>query len=274
VNRGAQPAHAQISRAGWLRIAWRVAAMCLLLPAIVPLHYAWRPFTEHSPWPRIFLQGVTRILGLRIELRGARVKRGAFLVANHVSWLDIPAIGGLTGTAFVAHDGLTANRLLHWLCRLNDTVFIARHRRASISRQVEQIRQALRETGALTVFPEGTTSDGTQIPPFKSSLLSALTPVPEGIRVQPVWLDFGPRSQEIAWVDEEPGMANFLKLAARREKIALTIHFLPPLAGEALASRKTIAAAAHDAILAARAREYDARGPGRQSAAIQDAAGI
>lgn len=249
-----------ISPAGWLRIVWRATAMCLLLPVLVPLHYALRPFTAHSPWPRIFLKGLSRIVGLRIKVRGERVTRGAFLVANHVSWLDIPAIGGLTGSAFVAHDGLAAHPVLHWLCRLNDTVFIARHDRASVSRQVEQVRLALRETGALTVFPEGTTNDGTQIPPFKSSLLSALTPVPEGIRVQPVWLDYGRRSQEVAWVGDEPGLANFLKLATRSERIELAVHFLPALTGEALASRKTIAAAAHNAILAAKEREDGMRG--------------
>jgi len=255
VSQQAKAAMEPISPAGWLRIGGRIMAICFLLLLCVPLHYAWRPFTEHNPWPRIFLGGVARIIGLRIEVRGARIRRGAFLVANHVSWLDVPALCGLTGTAFVAHDGLAANPILHWLCRLNDTVLIARHRRASVSRQVEQVRQALRETGALTVFPEGTTSDGTHVPPFKSSLLSALTPVPKGIWVQPIWLDYGPRSVDVAWAGNEPGLDNFLKLAARREKIALAVHFLPALTGEALASRKTIATAARDAILAAKERE-------------------
>jgi lyso-ornithine lipid O-acyltransferase len=243
---------APISPTGWLRIAWRIAAILLLLAVFVPLHYAWRLLTEHSPWPRLFFKTASRIIGLRIKLRGTRVRRGAFLVANHISWLDVPALGGVTGTAFVAHDGLASNPVLHWLCRLNDTVLIARHRRASVSGQVEQVRLALRETGALAVFPEGTTHDGAEIGPFKSSLLSALTPIPKGIRVQPVWLDYGPRSREVAWVGNEPGLANFLRLAARRERIDLVIHFLPALTGEALASRKAIAAAARDAILSAR----------------------
>lgn len=234
-----------------MRIVGRVAAMVLLMPVCAALHYAFRPFTDHNPWPRLFLKAVSGIVGLRISTCGERVERGAFFVANHVSWLDIPAICGLTGSAFVAHDGLAAHRLLHWLCRLNDTVLIARHDRTSIARQVEQVRQALRETGALTVFPEGTTYDGTHIAPFKSSLLSALSPIPQGIRVQPVWLDYGQRSEDIAWVGSESGLANFLRIAARRTPIALTIHFLPVLAGDALASRKTIAAAARDAIVSA-----------------------
>lgn len=223
---------------------------------MVPLHLAWRPFTEYSPWPRLFLKSLSRIAGLKIEVRGECVRRGAFFVANHVSWLDILALGGLTGTSFVAHDGLRNHPLIHWLCRLNDTVLIARHSRASVAAQVEQVRQALRDTGALAVFPQGTTNDGTHISPFKSSLLSALTPVPEGTCVQPVWLDFGQRSHEVAWTGAESGVANFLRITARSKPIALTVHFLPPLTGDALASRKSIAAAAHGSIHAAMQRRY------------------
>lgn len=252
MNRDAATAVAPISAGGWLRIVGRSLALLLLLLVLVPLHYVWSPFTEHNPWPRVFLKCVSRIIGLRIEIRGERVAQGAFFLANHVSWLDIPAIGSVTGTAFVAHDGLADHPVLHWICQLNDTVLIARHRRSSVARQVEQIRQALRETGALTVFPEGTTNDGTVIPPFKSSLLSALLPVPEGIRVQPVKLDYGPSARSVAWFGDEPGLTNFLKVAARREKIRLTIHFLPALDGEDLADRKSIAVAAHQAIINAK----------------------
>jgi 1-acyl-sn-glycerol-3-phosphate acyltransferase len=90
--------------------------------------------------------------------------------------------------------------------------------------------------------------------PFKSSLLAALDPLPEGIVVQPVWLDYGADAAEIAWIGAEPGLANFKRLMARLQPIRLTVHFLPPLTGVALASRKTIAAAARNAILQAMQR--------------------
>ena len=111
------------------------------------------------------------------------------------------------------------------------------------------VREAIRDTGALAIFPEGTTSDGTGLLSFKSSLLSALDPVPPGIVVQPVLLDYGLDTATIAWVGDEPGLANFLRIMARSDPIRATVHFLPPLAGEALAHRKTIAEAARSAIL-------------------------
>jgi 1-acyl-sn-glycerol-3-phosphate acyltransferase len=187
---------------------------------------------------------------------GQPARRSAFLLANHVSWIDIVALSGTSGTAFVAHDGLAGVPVLRWLCSLNDTVFIARHDRASVHRQVEQVRAAIRldgkgRGGALTIFPEGTTSDGTGLLPFKSSLLSAFAPPPPGVAIQPVLLDYGPEPAAIAWVGEEPGLDNFLRILASERAVQLTIHFLPPLEGEALTNRKTIAAAAQAAILAA-----------------------
>ena len=184
-----------ISPLGWVRVSLRILAMALLLLACLPLHYAAALFTRHKPLPRFFLGAVAWLAGVRVRQHGEKVHRGAFLLANHVSWIDIPAMAGATGTAFVGHDGLASMPLLKWLCKLNDTVFVARHDRASVARQVALVREEIRDTGALAIFPEGTTSDGTGLLPFKSSLLSALEPLPEGIAVQPVLLDYGPARQ-------------------------------------------------------------------------------
>ncbi len=240
-----------ISLAGWLRIGVRLLAMLSLLALCVPLYYVHRLVRLHNPWPRIFLGGVAWIAGVDLTYRGEKVRRGAFLLSNHVSWIDIPVLAGATGTAFVGHDGLAAMPLLKTLCEMNDTVFIARHDRASIAAQVEAVRTALSDTGALTVFPEGTTSDGTGLLTFKSSLLSAIEPIPAGIAIQPVLLDYGPEAAEIAWVGEEHGLDNFLRILARGRPVKLTVHFLDPLSGAQLTNRKTIAQAAREAMLRA-----------------------
>src|SRR3546814_1742545 len=54
-----------------------------------------------------------------------------FLIANHVSWIDILALGGATGTAFVAHDGIAAWPAIGWLAAQNNTLFVARERRGA-----------------------------------------------------------------------------------------------------------------------------------------------
>lgn len=237
-----------ISPLGWLRIALRLPAMLCLLLACLPLYYIHRLLRLHNPWPRVFLGGVGWIAGVEVTHKGEKVHRGAFLLANHVSWIDIPALAGATGTAFVGHDGLASMPLLKSLCEMNDTVFVARHDRASVTHQIEAVRTALSDTGALTIFPEGTTSDGTGLLQFKSSLISALEPLPSGIAVQPVLLDYGPEAARIAWVGEEHGLDNFLRILARGRAVRLTLHFLPPLSGAQLDSRKTIAQAARESL--------------------------
>jgi lyso-ornithine lipid O-acyltransferase len=234
---------------GWARIVTRVLAMAALLIACVPLYYFCRAFGLRNPLPRIFLGGISWIAGVELKVRGEMVHRGAFLLANHVTWMDIPAIAATTGSAFVGHDGLTTMPFLRWLCAMNDTVFVARYDPASVADQVAAVRAAIKDTGALTIFPEGTTSDGTGLLPFKSSLLSALDPVPPGIAIQPVLLDYGPDAADIAWVGDEHGLDNFKRIMARGRALVITLHFLPVLAGETLAGRKAMAAAARNALL-------------------------
>lgn len=243
-----------LSVLGRIRISLRLLAMLSWLLVCIPAFYLFAIFTRRNPAARAFLSGIARIAGVELTVRGEKVHRGAFLLANHVSWIDIPALSAVTGTAFVGHDGLASMPLLKWLCKMNDTVFVARHDRTSVARQIAAVRTALSDTGALTVFPEGTTSDGTGLLPFKSSLLSAIEPIPAGIAVQPVLLDYGTEAADIAWVGEEHGLHNFLRVLARRRPVRLTVHFLPVLEGAALASRKTIALAAREAILRRLAR--------------------
>ena len=239
----------QLSLLGKARAIIRIALMAALLLVCIPFYYVSHLLHLPNPWPRIFLRGVAWLAGVELSYRGQKARGGVFLIANHVSWIDVPALAAASGSAFVGHDGLASMPLLEWLCRMNRTVFIARHDRTSVAEQVETVRSALSDSGALTIFPEGTTSDGTGLLPFKSALLSAFEPLPAGIAVQPVLLDYGAEAADNAWVGEEHGFDNFLRILARSRPVQLTIHFLPPLSGSALETRKTIAQAARDAML-------------------------
>jgi 1-acyl-sn-glycerol-3-phosphate acyltransferase len=237
---------------GWALIAVRLLAMLAMLIVCTPLHLLWRAIGAGRWWPRVFLSAIGAIAGLQVRVEGRPV-HGALLIANHVSWLDIPALSRVCGSAFVAHDGLAAFPFLKWLCEMNATVFIARHDRASIADQVAQVRAAMSGRGSLTLFPEGTTSDGTGVIGFKSALLSALEPLPASAAVQPVALVYE-EAEAIAWVGEEHGLDNFKRILARLRPVRLTLRFLPPLEGADLADRKAISAAARGAIGAALSR--------------------
>ncbi|MDE1467915.1 lysophospholipid acyltransferase family protein [Aurantiacibacter sp. D1-12] len=237
----------RISPLGYMLIIFRILLMLMLVLICVPLHYLWRLLGLRRMWPRVFLTGISLAAGIDLKRKGKRVPN-ALLLANHVSWMDIPALSHAANSAFVAHDGLAQFGLLKWLCDMNDTVFIARHKRTDVSNQANDIREAMSGDGTLTLFPEGTTSDGTaNLLPFKSSLLGALEPLPVGAVVQPVLLEYHD-APDVSWVGDEPGLDNFKRILSRVKPVRLTVHFLTPLSGEELTNRKTMTAAAQRAV--------------------------
>jgi 1-acyl-sn-glycerol-3-phosphate acyltransferase len=240
----------RIGLAGRLRIATRAVATIGWLVTCLVLYAVAMPLPGRNPVPRLFLSGMLRVVGARMTISGANPTQPAVLIANHVSWIDILALAGATGTAFVAHDGLAGNPVLRFLCRLHRTVFIARHDRASIGGQIGQVQQGLRDAGVLTLFPEGTTNDGCTLLPFKSSLLAAVEGSGAEVAILPVWLDYGAEAADIAWAGDEPGLANVLRVLARSRPVDTTVHLLAPLAAEQRGDRKAIAAAAREAIAA------------------------
>lgn len=195
--------------------------------------------------PPAFLATIGWLAGLRVQIEGKPPPGRLLLVANHLSWLDVLALAGATRTAFVAHGGLAGHGMLKWLCDQNDTVFVARERRGTVGGQIAQVRAAL-TCRRLAIFPEATTADGRTLLPFKSALLAAA----EGdcdLSVQPVALAYD-EAGAIAWLDGEPGLANVRRILARTRPVRLTIRLLDPLTGATRQDRKSMAAAAEQAI--------------------------
>ena len=236
---------------GAARIVVRLAAMIALLLACLPLHFLWKLLRRASPWPRFFLGRIAWICGARVRTTGTPLKRDVFFVANHLSWIDIVVMAGASGTAFVAKDSLARAPVVGWLSTLNNTVFVARADRLSVAAQVDAVRAAIEQRQPITIFPEGTTSNGQGLLPFKASLFAVMTPPPRPMMVQPVLLDYRADAVDVAWVGDEPGGANALKMLRRRKSFAVTVHFLDPFDPAALPDRKAIAAEARKRIAAA-----------------------
>jgi 1-acyl-sn-glycerol-3-phosphate acyltransferase len=221
--------------------------MALWLAICVPPHLLMRVFGP-SPWPRRLLRGIGWIAGARVRTEGSPPASGTLIVANHVSWLDIPVLAGATNCAFVAKDGLKAHPVMRWLCVENGTVFVDRDRRGSVGDQLAQMEAAIRSHKPLTLFPEGTVGDGRQLLPFRSTLLKLAEDPPLPLTVQPVAVDYGRHAPEFGWPQGESGQANFHRLLGRRGSVAVTLHFLDPLApGQ---DRKALAARSHAAVAA------------------------
>lgn len=251
MNAAGAPASPAISPLGYARAGLRVALVFAALVLCLPLHLLCRLFARHSPMPRLFLRLVARIVGARVTVVGTPLRRNAFFVSNHVSWIDIPALAGASGTAFVAKAEVARVPVIGWLCRLNRTVFVQREARLDVAAQINALSEALADNWCAAVFPEGTTTDGLSLLPFKSAILKVLEPAPPGLLVQPVLLDYGPKSADFGWVGDEGGLVNALKILARPGTFDLRACFLEPFSPDDFPGRKAIAAEARRRIEAA-----------------------
>jgi len=229
-----------------LRIACRLTLGIFILLISFVGHGLWRLFGRTSPWPRIFLTRFGRAMGLSVEVRGTPVPHHVLYVANHLSWLDILAIGGATGSAFVAKDDIDGWPIVGLIARIGGTIFVDRESRRAARGQADQIGEALRRGKPITLFPEGTTNDGTKLFPFRAALFASVAPAPGGIVVQPLAIDYPGAAPEIAWSGDEPLAPNALKVLARRGGLKVILHFLPPLAPSD--DRKLLAASSMTAI--------------------------
>jgi 1-acyl-sn-glycerol-3-phosphate acyltransferase len=232
------------------RAVLRLFIIALLLIGILPFHGLWRLFRLRSPWPTLFLKSASHAAGLRIAVHGTPLKRDVLFIANHLSWLDILAVAGKTGSAFVAKADMAPWPVIGWMATLNNSVYVAREDRLNVGTQATAMKTALETGQPLTLFPEGTTGDGRTLLPFRSSLVASVSPPPQGISIQPVAVDYGTNAPFIAWTDNEPVGANALRVLAVPGHIPVTLHFMAPLDHADFADRKAIAAHARDAIAA------------------------
>ncbi|MGC4251555.1 MAG: lysophospholipid acyltransferase family protein [Sphingobium sp.] len=235
---------------GRIRRFLRLGALTASLFLCLIPHLLWRLFRRPSPWPRRFLALAARSVGARVQVAGKPMSSDLFLIANHVSWVDILALGGATGTAFVAHDGIARWPVIGWLAAQNNTLFISRERRGGLTTQIDALRTAMAGHQPVALFPEGTTGDGRHLLTFKPTLLAVLLPPPRNVMIQPVHIDYGPAAPDIAWHGDEPAGSNVKRLLERRGRLVVTLRFLEPFDPSGCGDRKIIAAMARDHIVA------------------------
>lgn len=206
---------------------------------------------------RSLFQRVLRGVGLSLEVRGQPAPLdGTLYIANHVSWADVALFGSFIDAQFVAKSEVGEWPIIGALARRLGPVFVSREQRHSVSAQADAIRQRLRAGEGVILFPEGTTSDGNDVLPFRTSLFAAAD---AARRVQPiaityVALDGTPltpkRLAEISWTGDEGLLANAAALA--RHATLGIMHFLPPLDPRDFPHRKALADQARRAIRDAR----------------------
>ena len=205
--------------------------IAFLLPFVgVPRRLRWL-----HDWCRFACQ----VLGLTLTTDG-RMPNSGLLVCNHLSYLDIVALSALNPCIFVAKCEVRSWPLFGWLARAGGTIFIERKHRAATMQDLAQIRAAIELGLPVVLFPEGTSSDGSTVLPFKSSLLQAA--VDSRCAIAAAGIDYelpdGSVPDEICYWRDMTLLPHLLNLLGKRG-IESRIRFSP--ARRHNADRKTLA---------------------------------
>ncbi|MFT3687515.1 lysophospholipid acyltransferase family protein [Paenirhodobacter sp.] len=225
----------------WLRIGLRGGALVgVILFGLIAMLIL-------RPWSGRVVQGVCRValplLGLRLRCSGAPMRHSGALVANHASWLDIFALNACVPVQFVAKAEVAGWPGIGALARAAGTLFIRRDARDARVQQ-RAIEDRIRAGHRLVVFPEGTSSDGRRVLPFKSTLFQAFF-AGEVAWIQPVTLIYrAPQGQDprfYGWWGDT-GFAPHLAQVLACPGGAVEAIFHPPLRVRDVGTRKNLAA--------------------------------
>lgn len=261
----AQPDPPRISAFGYVLAALRVPLLvvvnfgCLILLLLIrvierPLFGVARPVT---PWITQFVcRASLLILGIRQEVRGKPISGGGAMVANHSSWLDIYALNSASRLYFVSKAEVAGWVGIGWLARATGTVFIERVR-GQASAHVALIGARLNAGHKLLFFPEGTSTDGRRVLPFKTTLFAAFVDpeLRDAALIQPVTLDYrspkGADPRFYGWWGTADFGPHLLAVLTRTKQGRISVTYHSPIDASEVTDRKELAAQAEAAVRSA-----------------------
>jgi 1-acyl-sn-glycerol-3-phosphate acyltransferase len=273
-----------------LRAAFALTVFLLSSLITIP----WQTFSlafkrfGYKSFPNWYQRQLAHLFGIRMQVIGTPIQdRGVLMVANHTSYFDILAIGGSAKLSFIAKSEVANWPLFGRFAKLQRTIFVERGRRSATGDIRDIIRDRLLEGDALMLFPEGTSSDGNFILPFKSALLGAAEVVvghdangdPLHPPVQPVSVAYTrlhgvPMGREnrplFAWYGDMD-LVPHLWEALTTGPIDVVIQFHPPLYVNQVGGRKALAEKAEQIVRQGQIALLAGRGIAEQAAASKPA---
>lgn len=180
-----------------------------------------------------FHRAMRAFFGLRISVQGVPAStRPLMVVANHTSWLDIIVITSVLPAIFVTQHEVASWPIFGRLAKLSPSIFVNRDRKLEVYKTINSMSDALRANEIVAFFPEGTSSDGAGVLPFRSALFGSVRETLRqaenlpAIIVQPVSVAYvGANRRTAVWAreDEIPFVPHlFQVLGLRRIEVALT----------------------------------------------------
>lgn len=237
--------------------------------------------------PNLFHRAACAVIGIRITQIGERTRESpALILSNHASWLDIIVLGAIAPVVFVAKSEVANWPLFGQLAKLQRTVFVERERRHKTGDAARAMSERLLGGDAVVLFPEGTSSDGIRILPFRSALIGAVhhaigdSTHHDRVTVQPVslaYVRFGgvpvgrALREKVAWYGDVDLVPHLLGVFASGA-VDVTVSWGAPVSYGMDANRKEIARDAESAVRRMTARAL--RSPGAQPSGTEDETAI
>ena len=182
-----------------------------------------------------------RLLDLRVTICGRIAPASTLLVANHISWLDIPCLHAVTEGSFVAKEEVARWPLVGAMAREAGTLFLRRGDRFALETVGERMTWLLKRGHNIILFPEGTTTDGATVQRFHSRLYqSALR---AHAYVQPVAVSYPHRAgvnPAVPFLGDD-NLARHLWTLLAEPSVEVTLTFCPAVSAAAFASRRAAA---------------------------------
>jgi 1-acyl-sn-glycerol-3-phosphate acyltransferase len=230
----------------WTLVSFPIQTVLILLPGRAKVVFA-----------RLYWSTVARMLGLAVRVIGEPATGGnrpVVFVSNHSSWLDVPVLGGRLDACFVAKSEVSGWPVVSTIARLGRSVFVSRRRGATVNER-DSMRGRLAAGDSLILFPEGTTSDGSRVMPFRSTFFA----IAEGEHpplIQPVsvvydrlaGLPTGRACRPLfAWYGDMDLASHFWRLAQHRG-LRVTVLLHAPLDPALFPNRKALSRAVWGAV--------------------------
>lgn len=207
-----------------LHVLWGVA-LALFVIGADPAKHGQRDWRLICGWMSV----LRRILGLQVTVTGEPAVGPALFVANHISWHDIIVLQSLVPTGFIAKYEIRGWPLIGWMAHRGATLFIRRGKRDSAQQLQEAMVGRLRARQSLLIFPEGTTTSGDTVKPFRTRLFEPA--IDMALPLQPVAIHYschGKLCRDLAFIDDETFLSHAWRMLGEKQ-IDVFVHFCEPI---------------------------------------------
>jgi len=204
-----------------------------------------------------------KTLGFKLSLKGSLPKEGVMIIGNHMSYLDILIYLSFFEALFVTSVDMRERLFLGQITQMGGCLFVERRNPRKLPQEMRSIKEFFTKGFSVCIFPEGTSSDGSSVLPFKNSMFQI--PLETGCPVQPIALKytdvdgqaFGPKTCDlVCWYGELkffPHLVSLFKL----KTVEANLYVLPTIDASKFSNRKELSHHAHGVLSKAYSSNID-----------------